>query len=69
MLPAAGCVQRGWMLWGHSQGRRAALPSLSPQVHQPEPGYLGAVVSSPAVDLTQALIHRLPHPGRAGSWR
>lgn len=52
-----------WVLWGHSQGGGAALAVAQRQVHQPEPGYLGAVITSPAADLTQATIHAAASPG------
>lgn len=52
-----------WVLWGHSQGGGAALAVAQRQVNQPEPGYLGTVITSPAADLTQAVIHAAASPG------
>jgi predicted esterase len=52
-----------WVLWGHSQGGGAALAVAQRQVHQSEPGYLGAVITSPAADLTQIVIHAATTPG------
>jgi len=46
-----------WVLWGHSQGGGAALGFAERQVRRPEPGYLGAVVTSPAADLTALVDH------------
>lgn len=47
-----------WVLWGHSQGGGAALGVAERHHTDPLPGYLGAVVTSPAADLP-ALVHRL----------
>lgn len=47
-----------WVVWGHSQGGGAALGVAERQHIDPLPGYLGAVVTSPAGDLT-TIIHRL----------
>ncbi|MBO0824624.1 MAG: alpha/beta hydrolase, partial [Actinobacteria bacterium] len=55
-----------WVLWGHSQGGGAALAVAQRQVHQPEPGYLGAVITAPAADLTQAVTHMATTPGLGG---
>ncbi|MER6943755.1 alpha/beta fold hydrolase [Nonomuraea sp. NPDC000554] len=50
-------LSRDWVLWGHSQGGGAALGFAERQVRRPEPGYLGAVVTSPAADLTTLADH------------
>lgn len=50
-------LSRDWVLWGHSQGGGAALGFAERQVSRPEPGYLGAVVTSPATDLTALVDH------------
>ena len=47
-----------WVLWGHSQGGGAALGVAERHHTDPLPGYLGAVVTSPAADLP-AIVHRL----------
>jgi alpha-beta hydrolase superfamily lysophospholipase len=69
-LRAAGQAVSGlsyrWVLWGHSQGGGAALAVAERQVSQPERGYLGAVVTSPAADLTQAVTHLATLPGLGG---
>jgi acetyl esterase/lipase len=55
-----------WVLWGHSQGGGAALAVTQRQVRQPEPGYLGAVITSPAAHLAQAVTHAAATPGLGG---
>jgi alpha-beta hydrolase superfamily lysophospholipase len=55
-----------WVLWGHSQGGGAALSVAERQVSQPEPGYLGAVVTSPAADLTKTTASVAGTPGLGG---
>ncbi|WP_214318523.1 alpha/beta fold hydrolase [Nonomuraea sediminis] len=60
-----GLSQR-WVLWGHSQGGAAALSVAERQLRRPEPGYLGAVVTSPAADLTQIVEHAATQPGLGG---
>jgi alpha-beta hydrolase superfamily lysophospholipase len=47
-----------WVVWGHSQGGGAALAVAERQRTDPQRGYLGAVVTSPAADLTP-IVHRL----------
>ncbi|MEV1167645.1 alpha/beta fold hydrolase [Nonomuraea sp. NPDC049784] len=60
-----GLSQR-WVLWGHSQGGAAALSVAERQLRRPEPGYLGAVVTSPAADLAQIVEHAATQPGLGG---
>jgi predicted esterase len=55
-----------WVLWGHSQGGGAALAVAQRQAGRPEPGYLGAVITSPAADLLQAVSHAATSPGLGG---
>lgn len=55
-----------WVLWGHSQGGGAALAVAERQAAQPEPGYLGAVVTSPASDLPAILKNVVATPGLGG---
>lgn len=66
-LRAAGqalpVLSHRWVLWGHSQGGGAALAVAQRQVHRPEPGYRGAVITAPAADLTQAVTHMATTPG------
>lgn len=50
-------LSRQWVLWGHSQGGGAALAAAERQTREPEPGYLGTVVTSPAADLTALVDH------------
>ncbi|MEV0407121.1 lipase family protein [Actinoallomurus sp. NPDC050550] len=50
-------LARGWVLWGHSQGGGAALGFAERQLERPEPGYRGAVVTSPAADLPTLAAH------------
>ncbi|MEV6158453.1 alpha/beta fold hydrolase [Nonomuraea sp. NPDC052129] len=50
-------LSRQWVLWGHSQGGGAALAVAERQTREPEPGYLGAVVTSAAADLTALVDH------------
>ncbi|RJL35874.1 alpha/beta hydrolase family protein [Bailinhaonella thermotolerans] len=52
-----------WVLWGHSQGGAAALSVAERQVHSPEPGYLGAVVTSPGADLPAIVEYVAAQPG------
>ena len=55
-----------WVTWGHSQGGGAALGVAENQRRDPQAGYLGAVVTSPAADLT-AIVSRLATlPGLGG---
>lgn len=53
-LPA---LSHRWVLWGHSQGGGAALGVVQRLAGRPDPGYLGAVLTAPAADLTAAMIH------------
>ncbi|WP_157187248.1 lipase family protein [Nocardia vinacea] len=55
-----------WVLWGHSQGGGAALGVAERQAVHPEPGYLGAVVTSPAADLTALITHTAETPSLGG---
>lgn len=55
-----------WLLWGHSQGGGAALAVAERQADTPEPGYLGAVVTSPAADLRSAVASVVSTPGMGG---
>jgi len=55
-----------WVLRGHSQGRGAALPVSERQAVHPEPGYLCAVVTSPAADLTATVKSVVATPGMGG---
>jgi pimeloyl-ACP methyl ester carboxylesterase len=55
-----------WVLWGHSQGSGAALAVAERQAVTPQPGYLGAVVTSPASDLTTILRSVVATPGMGG---
>ena len=55
-----------WVLWGHSQGGAAALSVAERQVRAPQPGYLGAVITSPAADLKALAVHVLDTPGLGG---
>jgi alpha-beta hydrolase superfamily lysophospholipase len=55
-----------WVLWGHSQGGGAALAVAERQKVDPQPGYLGAVVTAPAADLTGALGRLADEPGLGG---
>lgn len=59
-------LSRRWVLWGHSQGGGAALAVAERQAVQPEPGYLGAVVTSPAADLTATIKYEVATPGMGG---
>lgn len=59
-------LSRRWVLWGHSQGGGAALSVAQRQLLQPEPGYLGTVVTSPAADLVQAVSNLAASPGLGG---
>jgi alpha-beta hydrolase superfamily lysophospholipase len=52
-----------WTMWAHSQGGGAALGLAEQMVWVPEPGYLGAVVSSPAADLPTLFEHVVNTPG------
>ncbi len=69
-LRAAGqavpVLSHRWVLWGHSQGGGAVLAVAERQVRRPEPGYLGAVVTAPAADLTAAVINAATSPGLGG---
>jgi alpha-beta hydrolase superfamily lysophospholipase len=56
-----------WVLWGHSQGGGAALAVAERQRRQPQPGYLGTVVTSPTADLTSVVGHMAGTPGLGGS--
>ncbi|MET7770639.1 lipase family protein [Nocardia sp. NPDC005366] len=55
-----------WVLWGHSQGGGAALGVAERQAVRPDPGYLGAVVTSPAADLTALVTHTAETPSLGG---
>ena len=55
-----------WVLWGHSQGGGAALGVAQRLVGQPDPGYLGAVVTSPAANLAQVGSNLATYPGLGG---
>jgi len=58
-------LARDWVLWGHSQGGGAAL-AVAERLHDaPVPGYRGAVVTSPAADLT-GVSYLKTQPGLAG---
>jgi alpha-beta hydrolase superfamily lysophospholipase len=59
-------LSRDWVLWGHSQGGGAALGFAERQAHRPEPGYLGAVVTSPASDLRALVDHLGTTPSYGG---
>lgn len=59
-------LSRNWVLWGHSQGGAAALSVAERQLQRPEPGYLGAVVTSPAAGLTQIVERAATQPGLGG---
>ena len=59
-------LSRRWVLWGHSQGGGAALGVAERQAVRPEPGYLGAVVTSPAADLTAVVPSIVASPGMGG---
>jgi alpha-beta hydrolase superfamily lysophospholipase len=52
-----------WTMWAHSQGGGAALGLAEQMVWAPEPGYLGAVVTSPAADLPALFDHVINTPG------
>jgi alpha-beta hydrolase superfamily lysophospholipase len=54
---------RRWVLWGHSQGGAAVLAAAEGLRSSPEPGYLGAIVSSPAADLSALTEHLVHQPG------
>jgi alpha-beta hydrolase superfamily lysophospholipase len=56
-------LSHSWVLWGHSQGGGAALAVAERQRLTPEPGYLGAVVTSPIADLTAVADHLVNQPG------
>ncbi|MEU8633622.1 alpha/beta fold hydrolase [Amycolatopsis sp. NPDC048633] len=55
-----------WVAWGHSQGGGAVLGLAEQQLRAPEPGYLGAVVTSPAADLERSLANAVDTPGLGG---
>ncbi|MEW9555523.1 alpha/beta fold hydrolase [Nonomuraea sp. NPDC050783] len=59
-------LSRSWVVWGHSQGGAAALSVAETQADRPEPGYLGAVVTSPGANLTQIVRHAAQQPGLGG---
>jgi alpha-beta hydrolase superfamily lysophospholipase len=69
-LGAAHQAQSGlsarWVLWGHSQGGGAALAVAERQRTRPQPGYLGAVVTSPTADLPAVADHLTTAPGLGG---
>ncbi|GHJ54691.1 lipase [Nonomuraea sp. TT08I-71] len=52
-----------WTMWAHSQGGGAALGLAEQMRWAPEPGYLGAVVTSPAADLPALFDHVATTPG------
>ncbi|QFY08870.1 hypothetical protein GBF35_21280 [Nonomuraea phyllanthi] len=60
-------LSRGWVMWGHSQGGGATLGLAERLAHHREPGYLGAVVTSPAADL-RTLIEALPDSSYLGGF-
>jgi pimeloyl-ACP methyl ester carboxylesterase len=55
-----------WVLWGHSQGGGAALAVAERQAVEREPGYLGAVATSPAADLVTSTASIVSTPGLGG---
>jgi len=55
-----------WVVWGHSQGGGAALAVAEEQRRDPQAGYLGAVVTSPAADLTAIVSRLATQPGLGG---
>lgn len=55
-----------WVMWGHSQGGGAALGVAEAEHRIKDPDYLGAVVTSPAADLTADIQHMVATPGIAG---
>ena len=55
-----------WVLWGHSQGGGAALAVAERQAVRHLPGYLGAVVTSPAADLRTTVGSIVATPGVGG---
>lgn len=63
---ARPALSRHWVLWGHSQGGGAALAVAERQAVRPEQGYLGAVVTSPASDLTAIVKSLAGKPGIGG---
>lgn len=52
-----------WVLWGHSQGGAAVLATAERLARHPDPGYLGAVVTSPGADLRRIVEHAVDQPG------
>ncbi len=55
-----------WVVWGHSQGGGAALAIAERQATRRLPGYLGAVVTSPAADLRATVPSIVATPGLGG---
>ena len=55
-----------WVVWGHSQGGGAALAIAERQAVRRLPGYLGAVVTSPAADLRATVGSIVATPGLGG---
>lgn len=55
-----------WVVWGHSQGGGAALATAERQAVRRLPGYLGAVVTSPAADLRATVRSIVETPGIGG---
>ena len=52
-----------WVLWGHSQGGGAAMGVAERQRLHPQPGYLGAVLTSPVANLSEVVDHVAATPG------
>ncbi|MES9538809.1 MULTISPECIES: alpha/beta fold hydrolase [unclassified Actinomadura] len=63
---AVPALSRGWVLWGHSQGGAAALAVAERQMWRPVGGYRGAVVTSPAANLSRIAGHAAARPGLGG---
>jgi alpha-beta hydrolase superfamily lysophospholipase len=55
-----------WVVWGNSQGGGAALAIAERQAVRRLPGYLGAVVTSPAADLRPTVRSIVATPGVGG---
>jgi len=52
-----------WTIWAHSQGGGAALGLAEQLTWAPEPGYRGAVITSPAANLPALFDHVVGTPG------
>lgn len=63
---AAPGLSSRWVLWGHSQGGGAALAVAERQAVYPQRGYLGAVVTAPAANLTGIVGRLADVPGLGG---